>query len=61
MVVGGCSWLASCCLGGCGWLYLVGSGRGLCGFFLVVGCTWWQSVAVGCDWVWGAVVVGSLL
>ena len=28
--------------------------------FLAVGFPWWQSVVVGCDWVWGAVVVGSL-
>ena len=41
------------------WLWFVPL-IGLCGVFLVVGCTLWQSVVVGCDWVWGAVVVGSL-
>ena len=56
MVVGGCSWFASCCwvvVGGCfgwQWLWIVPL-IGLCGVFLVVGCTWWQSVAVRCDWV----------
>ena len=33
---------------------------GLCGVFLALGCTWWQSVAVRCDWVLGVVVVDSL-
>ena len=41
------------------WLWFVPL-IGLCGVCLVVGCTWWQSVVVGYDWVWGAMVVGSL-
>ena len=52
MVVGGCYWLASCCwvvVGGCSWLAVVV----VCAidrfvvFFLVVGCTWWQSWLLG--------------
>ena len=37
MVVGGCSWLASCCwvvVGGCSWLVVVvDCARSVCGFF----------------------------
>ena len=29
--------------------------------FLAMGFPWLQTVVVGCDWVWGAVVVGSLI
>ena len=46
-----------------GWLRVVVPGWQWLWFvwcFLVVGCTWWQSVAFRCDWVLGAMVVGSL-
>ena len=33
----------------------------VCAIDWFVGCTWWQSVAVACDWVWGVVGLGSTM